>query len=204
MPIPTLYAILDRETLDTRNLRVDDIARELHDAGVTLLQYRDKHNAPQEILRAAAEISAIFADTNATLIMNDRADLAKLAGWNAVHVGQGDLPIAAAKKLVNYVGISTNNGTQVLEADTTDADYIATGPVFTTTTKSDAPSVVGLAGVRRAHSCTSKPLVAIGGITLENASNVLEAGADSVAIISGLFIPGRTVAEVAHDFLHLR
>ena len=201
MSLPKLYVILDQETLNARALSVGVLARELRDAGVTLVQYRDKVSTPQEILRAAAEISEAFAGIEATLVMNDRPELAKAAGWNAVHVGQGDLPVSAAKKLVDFVGISTHYGTQVLEADTTEADYVAIGPVFATSTKKDADPVVGLKGVRRARSCTTKPLVAIGGITLENAPSVIDAGADSVAVISGIFIAGRSVEDVARDFL---
>ena len=201
MSLPKLYVILDQETLNARALSVGVLARELRDAGVTLVQYRDKVSTPQEILRAAAEISEAFAGIEATLVMNDRPELAKAAGWNAVHVGQGDLPVSAAKKLVDFVGISTHYGTQVLEADTTEADYVAIGPVFATSTKKDADPVVGLEGVRRARSCTTKPLVAIGDITLENAQSVIDAGADSVAVISGIFIAGRSVEDVARDFL---
>jgi thiamine-phosphate pyrophosphorylase len=213
--LPKLYVIADRSTLDARGISVGTFAAELAQAGVRLVQYRDKMNGPQEVLRAAALISAAFAGHEVTLVMNDRADLAKLAGWSSVHVGQGDLPVCSAKRLVRSVGISTHNGTQVLEADAAfDAceldgaaasadllDYLATGPVFATGTKKDAEPVVGLEGVRRARELTSRPLVAIGGITRENARSVLEAGADSVAVISGLFVPGMTVAAVVEDFL---
>lgn len=215
MDIPKLYVIADRATLNARRVSVAAFATELAQAGVRLLQYRDKENGPQEVLRAAAEVSAAFAGREAMLVMNDRADLAKLAGWNAVHVGQGDLPVRSAKLLVGAVGVSTHNGTQVLEADAAfeaceadgaaalagSWDYIATGPVFATGTKKDAEPVVGLEGVRRARSLTQKPLVAIGGITRENAQSVIHAGADSVAVISGLFVPGMTVAAVVEDFL---
>jgi thiamine-phosphate pyrophosphorylase len=215
LEFPKLYVIADRVTLDARGVSVAAFAAELAQAGVGIVQYRDKRNGPQEVLRAAAEISAAFAGREAMLVMNDRADLAKLSGWNAVHVGQGDLPVRSAKRLVGAVGISTHNGTQVLEADAAFEacevdgnvspagawDYIATGPVFATGTKKDVEPVVGLEGVRRARSLTSKPLVAIGGITRENARSVIDAGADSVAVISGLFVPGMTVAEVVEDFL---
>jgi len=219
--LPRLYAIVDKETLNARGVRLAEFARELRDAGVTLLQYRDKLGGPQEILRAAAEISAVFAGLEATLILNDRADLAVLAGWG-VHVGQGDLGVAAAKRVLGVgeererrghggiakvaegvVGVSTHDVEQVRVAEKGEADYVAVGPVFGTSTKLDAETVVGLEGVRRARALTTKPLVAIGGITLGNARSVIEAGADSVAVISGLFVPGRTVGEVARDFLEI-
>jgi thiamine-phosphate pyrophosphorylase len=230
LKLPRLYAIADRATLDKRGVSVGEFARELRDAGVTLLQYRDKDGGPQEVLRAAAEISAVFVGVEATLVMNDRADLAVLAGWGAVHVGQGDLSVADAKVVlctiphpsqeregwatrdrVGIVGVSTHNEGQWLaltpRAENPDLwpdsgpDYVAVGPVFATGTKLNAEPVVGLEGVRAARRLTVKPLVAIGGITLENARSVVDAGADSVAVIGGLFVDGRTVGEVARDFL---
>jgi thiamine-phosphate pyrophosphorylase len=101
------------------------------------------------------------------------------------------------------VGVSTHNEAQLIAADASDADYIAIGPVFATATKLNAEPVVGLDGVRRARALTRKPLVAIGGITLQNARSVIDAGGDSVAVIGGLFVPGRSVREVAEDFLEI-
>jgi thiamine-phosphate pyrophosphorylase len=215
---PRLYAIIDRATLEARNVPVMEFAQELRDGGVTLVQYRDKVGGPQEVLRAAAEISAAFEGSGVTLILNDRADLAVLAGWG-VHVGQGDLSPADAKTVVlrtiphpsqvregwatRLVGVSTHNEAQLIAADASDADYIAIGPVFATATKLNAEPVVGLDGVRRARALTRKPLVAIGGITLQNARSVIDAGGDSVAVIGGLFVPGRSVREVAEDFLEI-
>ena len=222
LTLPRLYAIADRGTLDKRGVSVGEFARELRDAGVTLLQYRDKDGGPQQVLRAAAEISAVFAGVDAMLVMNDRADLAVLAGWNAVHVGQGDLLPEDVKVVLGtiphssqeregwatrsgggFVGVSTHVVEQVIAADAGAADYVAIGPVFGTSTKLNAEPVVGLDGVRAVQALTSKPLVAIGGITLENARSVVEAGADSVAVIGGMFVDGRTVGEVARDFLEI-
>jgi thiamine-phosphate pyrophosphorylase len=220
LKLPRLYAIADRGTLDKRGVSVGEFVRELRDAGVTLLQYRDKDGGPQQVLRAAAEISAVFAGVDATLVMNDRADLAVLAGWGAVHVGQGDLlpeDVKVVLRTISHpsreredwatqsrgglVGVSTHVVEQVMAADAGTADYVAVGPVFGTSTKLNAEPVVGLEGVRRARALTAKPLVAIGGITLENARSVTEAGADSVAVIGGMVVDGRTVGEVARDFL---
>jgi len=200
-----LYAIIDRATLDARNIPVTEFASELRDAGVTLLQYRDKVNGPQEILWAAEQISAVFKDVDASLILNDRADLAALVGWG-VHVGQEDLPPADGRLLIappKVVGVSTHNDDQVIRADASDADYIAVGPVFATSSKQNASPIVGLEGVRRARALTSKPIVAIGGITRENALSVIDAGADSVAVIGGLFSPRESVEKVARDFLEI-
>ena len=204
--ISALYSIIDKDTLITRGVRVNDFARELRDAGVTLLQYRDKSGAPQEILRAAAEIAAVFAGVEATLILNDRADLAVLAGWSGVHVGHLDLPPAAVRRVLGVgrvIGVSTHNEEQMREADASEADYVAVGPVFATSTKLNAEPVVGLEGVRRARALTTKPIVAIGGITRTNARAVIEAGADSVAVIGGLFSDGERPGKVARDFLEL-
>ena len=211
LTLPRLYAIADRGTLDKRGVSVGAFAQELRDAGVTLLQYRDKDGGPQQALRAAAEISAVFAGVDATLVMNDRADQAVFAGWSAVHVGQGDLLPedvkivlrAATRRGAVCVGVSTHVVEQVIAADVGAADYVAVGPVFGTATKLNAEPVVGLDGVRAARALTAKPLVAIGGITLENARSVVEAGADSVAVIGGMFVEGRTVGEVARDFLEI-
>jgi thiamine-phosphate pyrophosphorylase len=203
MNLPRLYAIVDRDALDARGMTAGEFAQELRDAGVRLVQYRDKGGSPQQILRAAAEISKVFAGMeDAVLVMNDRADLALLAGWG-VHVGHTDMSPADARTLLGAaaIGVSTHNEAQVLAADAGAADYVAIGPVFATASKSDTEPVVGLEGVRRARSLTSKPLVAIGGITRENARSVIEAGADSVAVIGALLAVGEPPAKIAKDFL---
>jgi thiamine-phosphate pyrophosphorylase len=203
---PKLYAIADRASLDAHGVSVCEFARELGEAGVRLVQYRDKVNAPQEILRAAREIDAEFEGVEVIGVMNDRADLAVLAGWDGVHVGQGDLPVEAARRVLGtekMVGVSTHNQEQVKAALMVRPDYVAVGPVFQTASKANPDPVVGLELVRRARSMTELPIVAIGGITLANARSVVEAGADSVAVIGGLFVEGRRVSEVARDFLEI-
>lgn len=204
--LPRLYAIVDRATLDARGVRIGEFARELREAGVRLVQYRDKVNGPQEILRAALEINAAFEGVKPTRIMNDRAELAALAGWEGVHVGQGDLPVDAARSVVGtgqIVGVSTHNEEQVRAPVMGVPDYVAVGPVFATTSKANPDPVVGLELVRRARAMTELPIVAIGGITLANARSVIEAGADAVAVIGGLFAEGRRVSQVARDFLEI-
>ena len=217
--------ITDAGVLAARGVGINQFADELRSAGVTLLQYRDKDAKPQTVLRNAAVIRESFARSEAALILNDRADLAMLAGWDGVHVGQEDLSPEDAKTVLRsggfgggpthrerqgrdawgtgIVGVSTHTEAQVIAADTGTADYVAIGPVFSTGTKLDAAAIVGLEGVWRARALTRKPLVAIGGITRENARSVIEAGADSVAVISGLFVKGETVAKVARDFLEI-
>ncbi len=197
--LPRLYAIADADTLARHGTGLRAFAEGLRAGGVELVQWRAKGRSPQEVLSGAAVLRAVFAGTGCRLVMNDRADLAVLAGFGGVHVGQGDLPVGDARAIAGYAGISTHTDEQV--ADAGEADYVAVGPVFATGTKADAAAVVGLAGVRRARGLTAKPIVAIGGITLDNARSVIEAGADSVAVISGLFAPNRGVEEVVRDFL---
>ena len=131
--------------------------------------------------------------------MNDRADLALVAGFDGVHVGQDDLLPESVRRIIGpdrWLGVSTHNPEQVAEAGLTSADYLAIGPVFSTSSKEKPDPVVGLEGVRRARSLTRKPLVAIGGITRANAASVIEAGADSVAVISDLLLePGKSAEE---------
>jgi len=130
--------------------------------------------------------------------MNDRADLALVAEFDGVHVGQDDLLPESVRRIIGaerWLGVSTHNPEQVAEADQTSADYLAIGPVFSTSSKEKPDPVVGPEGLRRARSLTRKPLVAIGGITRANAASVIEAGADSVAVISDLIRDPRKSAE---------
>jgi thiamine-phosphate pyrophosphorylase len=204
--MPRLYPIVDAEVLLVRGVGLEEFATALRDAGVTLLQYRDKNGSPQDILKNVALIREVFAGVDCRLILNDRADLAVLAKWGGVHVGQGDLSPEDARRVVGaeqWVGVSTHRDEQVRLAELSCADYVAVGPVFATGTKVDAEPVIGLEGVRRARELTAKPLVAIGGITRANARSVMDAGADSVAVISALLVEGEPVTKVAGDFLDL-
>ncbi len=206
MGLPKLYAIADAGVLRARGVGLREFAEGLRTAGVGLVQWRDKEGSPQEVLAGASVLREIFAGTDCLLVMNDRADLAVLAGFGGVHVGQGDLSPEHARRVVGLgvvVGISTHTDEQVRAAEISCADYVAIGPVFATGTKVDAEAVIGLEGVRRARTLTTKPLVAIGGITRENARSVIDAGADSVAVISGLLAKGETVEKVARDFLRI-
>ena len=171
-----------------------------------LVQYRNKDGEPDAILRDASVMWEVFDGSGCRLMMNDHADLVKPAGFGGVHVGQGDLSPEEARRVVGvkrWVGVSTHNDEQVQIANETSADYIAVGPVFATGTKVDTEPVIGLDGVRRARALTKKPIVAIGGITRENARSVIDAGADSLAVISALFVEGETVGKVVGDFLEI-
>ena len=125
-----------------------------------------------------------------SLILNDHPDLALLANFDGCHLGQDDLSIAGARKILprpKILGLSTHNEAQVVAGNETDADYLAIGPIFTTTSKANAEPTIGLTGFTRLRNLTAKPVVAIGGITRDNAKSVLDAGADSVAIIGDLY-----------------
>jgi thiamine-phosphate pyrophosphorylase len=135
--------------------------------------------------------------------MNDRSDLCLAAEFDGVHVGQDDLLPESARKIIGprrWLGVSTHNPQQVIEAGQSSADYVAIGPVFATGSKANPDPVIGLPGVRQARELTRKPLVAIGGITRENCRSVIEAGADSVAVISDLLRDPRKSAE---EFLRI-
>ena len=205
LQLPKLYAIVDvtcfAPQLRTMNSIVE-FARDLGEGGVTLLQYRNKEGATRDMLRHAREIKRVL-EGKVKLIMNDRADLCIAAGYDGVHLGQDDLPADGARMVVGaerVVGVSTHNAQQLQEADASSADYIAIGPVFPTTGKKNPDALVGLEGVKAARAATKKPLVAIGGITRATAKSVIEAGADSVAVISDLLSSPRRVAE---EFLRL-
>jgi thiamine-phosphate pyrophosphorylase len=165
-----------------------EFAEQLAAAGCTLLQYRNKKSSARQMLDDALELKARLGP-GVRLIMNDRADLCLATGFDGLHIGQDDLSPASARAIIGpdrRLGVSTHNPEQLAEADQSTADYLAIGPVFATSSKANPDPVVGLEGVRRARELTRKPLVAIGGITRANARSVLEAGADSVAVISDL------------------
>ena len=172
-------------------------AEELAAAGCTLLQYRNKSGNARRMLDEARELRARLGAT-VKLIMNDRADLCLAAGFDGLHVGQDDLSPESARSIIGgnrWLGVSTHNPEQLAEAGKTSADYLAIGPIFATASKANPDPVVGLEGIRRARELTPKPLVAIGGITRANARSVIEAGADTVAVISDLLPDPRKSAE---------
>ncbi len=194
--LPRLYPILDAVCFaDAAGMFA--AAEELAAAGVTLLQYRNKSGNARSMLGEARELRSRLGAV-VKLIMNDRADLCLAAGFDGLHVGQDDLSPESARRIVGptlCLGVSTHNPEQLSEANKTSADYLAIGPVFATTSKTNPNPVVGLEGVRRARELTRKPLVAIGGITRANARSVIEAGADAVAVISDLLLAPRKSAE---------
>jgi thiamine-phosphate pyrophosphorylase len=202
IPVARLYPIVDASCFATTGELVD-FAEQLIQSGCTLLQYRNKSGNARMMLEQARELrrlSPVAAPARHAprLIMNDRTDLALVAEFDGVHLGQDDLLPESVRKLIGpdrWLGVSTHDPEQLAEADKTSADYLAIGPVFSTGSKQKPDPVVGLEGVRRARRLTRKPLVAIGGITRANAASVIEAGADSVAVISDLLRDPRKTAE---------
>jgi len=194
--LPRLYAIIDSSAhRSTQDLLA--YADELAAAGCTLLQYRNKSGNSRVMLDQARELKKHLGDS-VRLVMNDRADLCLAAEFDGVHLGQEDLSPDSVRAIIGperWLGVSTHNPEQLCEADLTPADYLAIGPVFPTSSKDKPDPVVGLEGVRRTRHLTRKPLVAIGGITRTNAASVIEAGADSVAVISDLLREPRKSAE---------
>jgi thiamine-phosphate pyrophosphorylase len=205
--LPRFYPILDAGLLLRTGISLESFARELHAAGVRFLQYRDKDASDELLLEQAALLRKIFPSPDSLLILNDRVSLMKFAGYEGVHVGQEDLSPAEARAILGpkvLLGVSTHGEHQILTADQSSADYLAIGPVFATSSKQDPDPVVGLEGVRAARALTTKPLVAIGGITRANCATVLMAGADSVAVISDL-IPreGNSLSNIVKEFFAL-
>jgi thiamine-phosphate pyrophosphorylase len=184
--LPRLYVILDATSITSPER---DCAASLARAGVRLLQYRNKSASARQYLEFSRELAETLVPRGVSFFVNDRPDVAFLAGASGVHVGQEDLDVEQARRVVGrdkLVGVSTHNLEQFDRAAAGSADYIAVGPLFDTSSKANADPVVGLAFLRRVRGLTEKPIVAIGGITLERAAATIEAGADSVAVISGI------------------
>src|SRR5208283_5346171 len=182
-----VYPIIDTATLAGCGLDVGEFAEALLDGGARLLQFRHKGTYSAERFEQLHHVAAMCRDAGAQLIVNDRADLAVLVDAG-LHVGQGDLKPSQARHVIGaaLLGLSTSGIEQMRAAAAEPVDYVALGPIFATSSKADADAAVGLEVLKACRELTSRPLVAIGGITLHNAELVLEAGADSVAVIGGL------------------
>jgi thiamine-phosphate pyrophosphorylase len=183
--LPRLYVILDAALLTVPE---SECAKKLVDAGVRLLQYRNKSASSRELFESSQVLSALLIPKGVTFVVNDRADVAFLSGASGVHLGQEDLGVEESRSVMGpgkLAGVSTHSLEQ-FQAAATFADYIAVGPVFSTSTKANPDPIVGTEFIRRVRGLTNKPIVAIGGITLDCAAEVIQAGADSVAVISDI------------------
>ena len=186
--LPRLYVILDAALLTVPET---ECAEKLAAAGARLLQYRNKRASARELFESSQRLASLLIPQDVTFVVNDRADVALAAEASGVHVGQEDLGVETARSVLGagkLLGVSTHNLEQFKEAAATSADYVAVGPVFSTSTKANPDPVVGIELIRRVRSLTDKPIVAIGGITLERAAEVIRAGADSVAVISDILL----------------
>ena len=204
LDLPKIYPITDTRLSGLSH--AEQVAR-LIEGGASLIQLRDKLSAPREFYREAAAALQIARDHGARLIINDRVDIALALKADGVHLGQTDIPVAAARRLLGkeaIIGFSTHNIEQAKLATNLPVDYLAFGPIFPTSTKENPEPVAGLVALSEvATSKGSLPLVAIGGITLENAREVLKAGADTVAVIAELVADPRKIAENTSRMLAL-
>jgi thiamine-phosphate pyrophosphorylase len=192
--LPRLYVILDAALLTVPE---SECAQKIADAGVRLLQFRNKAASSRELFETGNRLSSQLVPQGVSFLVNDRADIASVVNATGVHVGQEDLSVEAARQVIGtgkWVGVSTHNLEQFERATATSADYVAVGPVFCTSTKTNPDPVVGIDFIRRVRTLTKKPIVAIGGITVDRAAEVIRAGADSVAVASDILRapdPGR-------------
>jgi thiamine-phosphate pyrophosphorylase len=205
MRFKLFYPILDTETAARRGIDPLAAAAQILEAGAGLLQFRHKGFFSREAFLQARQIAALCRQADALFVINDRADIARLLKA-ALHLGQEDLAPADARKVLGdglIIGFSTHNQTQVQAAADQPADYLAFGPIFATSSKLNPDPEVGLDELRRVRALTNRPLVAIGGITRANAQSVIEAGADSVAVIGDLFPEDGDIRSRVEEWLRI-
>ena len=197
-PLPRLYPILDSQSARHRGLASIDAARAMLAGGARILQFRHKEQWTREVFAEAECIAALCATAGVPFVVNDRADVAALL-HAGLHVGQQDLLPRDARAVLgpqSMLGYSTHNADQLRAAAGEPADYLALGPIFSTSSKANPDTEVGLENLRAWRSLTSRPLVAIGGITRRAALDALAAGADSVAVIGDLLPEAGTLASI--------
>jgi thiamine-phosphate pyrophosphorylase len=208
--LPRFYPILDSEVLTRVSMEPVAAVSALLEAGVQILQFRHKGFFSRDVVASMVDSARLCDEAGVLFVVNDRADFARILGA-ALHLGQDDLTPTAARRVTGpdaIIGYSTHNERQLREADTEPADYLALGPIFATESKRNPDPVVGIERLAGLRALTRKPLVAIGGISRNNAESVLAAGADSIAIISGLFAepsvnPIGSLRETAAKWLRL-
>jgi thiamine-phosphate pyrophosphorylase len=200
--LPRVYPLTD---VELSKLSHSEQLRLLSLGGATFVQLREKSLAPLEFYEQAKAAMAVAAEMGVQLIINDRVDVALAVGAHGVHLGQNDLPPEAARTLLGsnaIIGYSTHNVAQAIEATKLPIDYLAIGPIFATATKNDTDPELGLDGLRAVRRAIGEfPLVAIGGITLTNAADVIAAGAGSVAVISALLSSANNITQKTQTLL---
>jgi len=196
MILPKTYPITDARISGLSHL---EQARRLIDGGAEIIQLREKYASPREFYESAKEVVEFAAGSGVRIIINDRVDIALAAEADGVHLGQDDLPPSAARGILGpgaIIGYSTHTLEQALAAIELPIDYIAFGPIFITSTKANPDETVGLAGLKRVRSLIGEfPLVAIGGIDPANFQSVLNAGANSAAVISSILSDPASISE---------
>ncbi|MCR4420502.1 MAG: thiamine phosphate synthase [Clostridia bacterium] len=187
MKLGRLYVIVDAEVAGRRPL--EEVTGEVLAGGAEVIQLRAKTWPARRLLEVGRNMLELCRRRGVPFLVNDRADIARALGADGVHLGQDDLPLEAARRLLGpgrIIGLSVDTLEEALAAEAAGADYVSLGPIFPTATKPDAGPVVGLEGLARVRAGVSLPLVAIGGINADNAARVLAAGADTVAVIGAV------------------
>ena len=199
--LPKIYPITDARL--SKISHAEQVER-LISGGAEFIQIREKYAAPQEFYESAREVLRIARNGSTKIVINDRVDIALALGADGVHLGQDDLPPAEARKVLGekaIIGFSTHNVRQAIEAVRLPIDYVAVGPIFATTTKENPDETIGLDGLKKVRTAIGDfPLVAIGGINLRNFRDVLNAGANSVAVIKDLLYDVEKISEKMREF----
>lgn len=196
-----LYVILDPSVCPDRPLH--EVLKVSAAAGATLFQYRNKSASMKDAYIEAMELRKLAAEREVLFIVNDRCDLALAVDADGVHLGQGDLPLNLARKVMGpgkLIGISTHNAEQVRVATAGGPDYLGFGPIFKPGSKADHDPVVGVAGLKAIRPLTPLPIFAIGGISLDHVSEVMGAGANGVAVISAI-LKASDIRHTVSDFV---
>ncbi len=200
----SLYLVTDRGL--SRGRSTLEVVKAAVEGGVSCVQLREKNCSTREFIREARILQEFLHPKNIPLIINDRVDVALTIGADGVHLGQKDMPMGDARKLLGdklIIGISAETLDDAVTAESEGADYIGVSPVFSTTTKKDLAPPLGLKGIRDIRNKVKLPLVAIGGINPENATEVIQAGADGIAVVSAIVSAKcpTTAAKVLHEMI---
>ncbi len=196
-----LYVLVDKKLLGEK--KTETVVRQVVTAGAGMIQYRDKYSEDGEFLKEALKIKRVLKNSKIPFIINDRVDIALYIKADGVHVGQTDLPVSIARKLLGknkIIGTSAENITHAKIAQREGADYVGLGPIFYTTTKEQIPYLVGLDLIEQAQKELKIPFFPIGGINLDNLSSVVNAGAKRVAVASAI-ICSPNINQTVHQFL---
>lgn len=182
-----LYIITDERL--SRGRSHQEVAREAIAGGARIIQFRDEEMSARKLIQVGQRLRELTQEAGVLYIVNDRVDVALAVEADGVHLGQEDMPIKLARRLMGegkIIGVSATNLAEALEAEAEGADYLGVGPIFATGTKPDAAPPVGLEGLAEVAKRVSIPVVAIGGINRDNVKEVMAAGADGIAVISAV------------------